>query len=103
MVLNLNNLSLASNAKVEDMVNGYKAIEQLIPQVNDPDLLAHTVRETSFRTNTSYIDNLLMPLIDNTNQLSTKVLEIAAKFESSNIGQIKVAVVKGIDLSLIHI
>ena len=53
-------------------------------------LLAHTVRETSFRTNTSYIDNLLMPLIDNPNQLSAKVLDIAAQFESSNIGQIKV-------------
>ena len=78
MVLNLNNLSLVSHAKVEDMVNGYKAIEKLIPQVNDPEILAHTVREVSFRTNTSYIDNLLMPLIDNPNQLSTKALEIAA-------------------------
>ncbi|MBT4587495.1 MAG: hypothetical protein HOC59_06250, partial [Gammaproteobacteria bacterium] len=97
MVLNLNNLSLASHAKVEDMVDGYKAIEKLIPQVNDPELLAHTVREVSFRTNTSYIDNLLMPLIDKPNQLSAKVLDIAAQFESSSIGQMKVGVVKDID------
>ena len=97
MVLNLNNLSLASHAKVEDMVNGYKAIEKLIPQANDPELLAHTVREVSFRTNTSYIDNLLMPLIDKPNQLSAKVLDIAAQFESSSIGQMKVGVVKDID------
>ena len=97
MVLNLNNLSLASHAKVEDMVNGYKAIEKLIPQVNDPELLVHTVREVSFRTNTSYIDNLLMPLIDKPNQLSAKVLDIAAQFESSSIGQMKVGVVKDID------
>jgi len=97
MVLNLNNLSLVSHAKVEDMVNGYKAIEKLIPQVNDPEILAHTVREVSFRTNTSYIDNLLMPLIDKPNQLSAKVLDLAAQFESSSIGQMKVGVVKDID------
>ena len=38
-----------------------------------------------------------MPLIDKPNQLSAKVLDIAAQFESSSIGQMKVGVVKDID------
>ena len=97
MVLNLNSLSLASYSKVDDMINGYKAVEKLMPQVNDPDLLASAVREASFRTDVSYIDNVLMPLINKPNDLSTKVVELAAQFESSNIGQMKVGVVKNID------
>ena len=97
MVLNLNSLSLASYSKVDDMINGYKAVEKLMPQVNDPDLLASAVREASFRTDVSYIDNVLMPLINKPNDLSARLIELAAQFESSNIGQMKVGVVKNID------
>ena len=97
MVLNLNSLSLASYSKVDDMINGYKAVEKLMPQVNNPDLLASAVREASFRTDVSYIDNVLMPLINKPNELSAKLVDLAAQFESSNIGQMKVGVVKNID------
>ena len=97
MVLNLNNLSLASHSKVEDMINGYKAVEKLMPQVNSPDLLASAVREASFRTDVSYIDNVLMSLVNKPSELSAKVIDLAAQFESSNIGQMKVGVVKNID------
>ena len=97
MVLNLNSLSLASYSKVDDMINGYKAVEMLMPQVNDLDLLANAVREASFRTDVSYIDNVLMPLINKPNDLSARLIELAAQFESSNIGQMKVGVVKNID------
>ena len=97
MVLNLNSLSLASYSKVDDMINGYKAVEKLMPQVNNPDLLANAVREASFRTDVSYIDNVLMPLINKPNDLSARLIELAAQFESSNIGQMKVGVVKNID------
>jgi len=97
MVLNLNNLSLASHSKVEDMINGYKAVEKLMPQVNSPDLLASAVREASFRTDVSYIDNILMSLVNKPSELSAKVIDLAAQFESSNIGQMKVGVVKNID------
>ena len=97
MVLNLNNLSLASHSKVEDMINGYKAVEKLMPQVNSPDLLASAVREASFRSDVSYIDNVLMSLVNKPSELSAKVIDLAAQFESSNIGQMKVGVVKNID------
>ena len=97
MVLNLNNLSLASYSKVNDMINGSKAVEKLMPQVNNPDLLVSAVREASFRTDVSYIDNVLMPLVNRPNDLSTKLVELAAQFESSNIGQMKVGAVKNID------
>ena len=97
MVLNLNNLSLASYSKVNDMINGSKAVEKLMPQVNNPDLLVSAVREASFRTDVSYIDNVLMPLVNRPNDLSAKLVELAAQFESSNIGQMKVGAVKNID------
>ena len=97
MVLNLNSVSLSSYSKVDDMINGYKAVEKLMPQVNNPDLLANAVREASFRTDVSYIDNVLMPLINKPNDLSARLIELAAQFESSNIGQMKVGVVKNID------
>ena len=97
MVLNLNNLSLASYSKVNDMINGSKAVEKLMPQVNNPDLLVSAVREASFRTDVSYIDNVLMPLVNKPNDLSAKLVELAAQFESSNIGQMKVGAVKNID------
>ena len=79
------------------MINGFKAVEKLMPQVNNPDLLANAVREASFRTDVSYIDNVLMPLINKPNDLSARLIELAAQFESSNIGQMKVGVVKNID------
>ena len=97
MVLNLNNLSLASYSKVNDMINGSKAVEKLMPQANNPDLLVSAVREASFRTDVSYIDNVLMPLVNRPNDLSAKLVELAAQFESSNIGQMKVGAVKNID------
>ena len=97
MVLNLNNLSLASYSKVNDMINGSKAVEKLMPQANNPDLLVSAVREASFRTDVSYIDNVLMPLVNKPNDLSAKLVELAAQFESSNIGQMKVGAVKNID------
>ena len=43
------------------------------------------------------IDNVLMPLVNRPNDLSAKLVELAAQFESSNIGQMKVGAVKNID------
>jgi len=80
LILNMNDLSIATYAKVQDIVDGYQAINKLLPIANDSEALAKAVTEASFRTNTSVIDNTLMGLIDKPNELSAKVFDLAAQF-----------------------
>ena len=97
MVLNLNDLSLATHAKVQDMYASYDAVSKLLPHVNDSDVLAKAVIEASLRTNVSAVENTLMPLVGKTSELSSKVMELAAQFESSSYSQIPVRLAKSID------
>jgi len=97
LILNMNDLSIATYAKVQDMVDGYQAISKLLPNVNDSELLVNAVTEASLRTNVSVVDNTLMSLINKPNELSTKVIDFAAQFESSSFSELKMGVVKNID------
>jgi ABC-type proline/glycine betaine transport system permease subunit/outer membrane murein-binding lipoprotein Lpp len=97
MVLNLNDLSLATDAKVQDMYGSYDAISKLQQYINEPDLLSQAVIEASLRTNVSAVENTLMPLVGKTSELSSKVMELAAQFESSSYSQIPVRLAKSID------
>ena len=97
MVLNLNDLSLATDAKVQDMFESYDAVSKLLPHIDDSEVLAKAVIEASLRTNVSAVEDTLMPLVDKANGLSSKVVELAAQFQSGSYGEIKVSLVKGID------
>jgi len=97
LILNMNDLSIATYAKVQDIVDGSQAINKLLPIANDSEALSKAVTEASFRTNTSVIDNTLMGLIDKPNELSAKVFDLAAQFESSNLAELKISAVKNID------
>jgi len=97
LILNINDLSIATNTKVQDIVDGYQAVTKLLPLANDSEALAKAVTEASFRTNTSVVDNTLMGLIDKPSELSAKVFDLAAQFESSNLAELKISVVKNID------
>ena len=97
LILNMNDLSIATYAKVQDIVDGSQAINKLLPIANDPEALSKAVTEASFRTNTSVVDNTLMSLIDKPSELSAKVFDLAAQFESSNLAELKISAVKNID------
>ena len=97
MVLNLNDLSLVTHAKVQDMFDSYDAVSKFLPYVNDSEVLAKAVVEASLRTNVSAVENTLMPLVGKTSELSSKVMELAVQFESSSYSQIPVRLAKNID------
>ena len=97
LILNMNDLSIATYAKVQDIVDGSQAINKLLPIANDSEVLSKAVTEASFRTNTSVVDNTLMSLIDKPSELSAKVFDLAAQFESSNLAELKISAVKNID------
>jgi glycine betaine/proline transport system permease protein len=97
LILNMNDLSIATYAKVQDIVDGSQAINKLLPIANDSEALSKAVTEASFRTNTSVVDNTLMGLIDKPSELSAKVFDLAAQFESSNLAELKISAVKNID------
>ena len=97
MVLSLNDLSLATHSKVQDMFDSYDAVSKLLPHIDDSEVLAKAVIEASLRTNVSAVEDTLMPLVDKANGLSSKVVELAAQFQSGSYGEIKVSLVKGID------
>jgi glycine betaine/proline transport system permease protein len=97
MVLNLNDLSLVTHAKVQDMFDSYDAVSKFLPYVNDSEVLAKAVVEASLRTNVSAVENTLMPLVGKTSELSSKVMELAVQFDSSSYSQIPVRLAKNID------
>ena len=97
LILNMNDLSIATYAKVQDIVDGSQAINKLLPIANDSEALSKAVTEASFRTNTSVVDNTLMGLIEKPSELSAKVFDLAAQFESSNLAELKISAVKNID------
>ena len=97
LILNMNDLSIATYAKVQDIVDGSQAINKLLPIANDSEALSKAVTEASFRANTSVVDNTLMSLIDKPSELSAKVFDLAAQFESSNLAELKISAVKNID------
>ena len=97
LILNMNDLSIATYAKVQDIVDGSQAINKLLPIANDSEALSKAVTEASFRTNISVVDNTLMGLIDKPSELSAKVFDLAAQFESSNLAELKISAVKNID------
>ena len=97
MVLNLNDLSLATDAKVQDMYGNYDAISKLLQHVDNPEILSKAVIEASLRTNVSAVENALMPIVNNATALSSKVNELAAQFNNGSYSEIKANLVKSID------
>ena len=97
MVLKLNDLSLATHSKVQDMFDSYDAVSKLLPYINDSEVLAKAVIESSLRTNVSAVEETLIPLVEKTSELSSKVMELVAQFESASYSQIPVRLAKNID------
>jgi len=97
MVFNLDILSISTHAKAQDMADSHEIVSDLIPLINDPEALSRAVKEASIRGEVSTVENVLMPLVDKTNELSIKVIELAGQYEAGNYGDIKVRAMANLD------
>jgi len=98
MVYNLDTLSISTHARVEQMADSYEIVtEELMPLVNSPEALVRAVKEAAIRTDVSTVENILIPLTNNANDLSAKVVELASRYDSGNYGDIKVRAVSNFD------
>ena len=97
MIFSLDELSISTYAKVQDMFDSNEIVSNLMPLVNDAEALSRAVKEASLRGDASVVENLLMPLVNQTNELSAKVIDIAAQYEAGNYGEIKVSVIANLD------
>ena len=97
MIFSLDELSITTHAKVQDMADSYEVVSNLMPLVNDPEALSRAVREASLRSDVSTVENVLMPLVNKTNELSAKVIDLAAQYEAGNYAEIKVNVIASLD------
>jgi len=97
MVFNLDTLSISTHAKTQDMADSHEIVSDLMPLINDPEALSRAVKEASIRGDVSTVENVLMPLVDKTNELSAKVIELAGEYEAGNYGDIKVRAMASLD------
>ena len=97
MIFSLDELSITTHAKVQDMVDSNEIVSNFMPLVNDPEALSRAVKEASIRTDVSIVENVLMPLVNKTNELGAKVIDIAAQYEAGNYVEIKVGVIANLD------
>ena len=114
MVYNLDTISIATHARVQEMADSNEIVSDLMPLVNDPEALVRAVKEAAIRTDVSTVENVLIPLTNKANELSAKVIELAGRYDAGNYGDIKVRAISSFDktverldrqyiLSLIHI
>ena len=97
MIFSLDELSIATHAKVQDMFDSNEVVSNLMPLVNDPEALSRAVKEASLRTDVSIVENVLMPLVNKTNELSAKIIDLSAQYEAGNYSEIKVNVIASLD------
>ena len=97
MVFNLDTLSISTHAKTQDMADSHEIVSDLIPLINDPEALSRAVKEASIRGDVSTVENVLMPLVNKTNELSAKIIELAGQYEAGNYGDIKVRAMASLD------
>ncbi|MDP6584755.1 MAG: proline/glycine betaine ABC transporter permease, partial [Anaerolineales bacterium] len=97
MIFSLDELSITTHAKVQDMVDSNEIVSNLMPLVDDPEAFSRAVKEASIRGDVSIVENVLMPLVNKTNEISAKVIDLAAQYEASNYAEIKVSGIANLD------
>ena len=97
MIFSLDELSISTYAKVQDMFDSNEIVSNLIPLVNNPEALSRALKEASLRGDASIVENVLIPLVNQTNELSAKVIDIAAQYDAGNYAEIKVSVIANLD------
>ena len=97
MIYNLDTLSISTPARAVEMTDSHEIVSELLPLVNDPEVLARAVKEAAVRTDVGTVENVLMPLTNKATELSAKVAELAGQYSAGNYGDIKVRAVASFD------
>ena len=97
MIYNLDTLSISTHARAVEMTDSHEIVSELLPLVNDPEVLARAVKEAAVRTDVGTVENVLMPLTNKATELSAKVAELAGQYSAGNYGDIKVRAVASFD------
>jgi len=97
MIYNLDTLSISTHARTVEMTDSHEIVSELLPLVNDPEVLARAVKEAAVRTDVGTVENVLMPLTNKATELSAKVAELAGQYSAGNYGDIKVRAVASFD------
>ena len=97
MIYNLDTLSISTHARVVEMTDSHEIVSELLPLVNDPEVLVRAVKEAAVRTDVGTVENVLMPLTNKATELSAKVAELAGQYSAGNYGDIKVRAVASFD------
>jgi len=97
MIYNLDTLSISTHARTVEMADSHEIVSELLPLVNEPEVLAKAVKEAAVRTDVGTVENVLMPLTNKATELSAKVAELASQYSAGNYGDIKVRAVASFD------
>ena len=98
LIQNINETSILSYEKAVDIIDGYKQVSNLEALVDNPETLAHAVKEASYRTNVSVVEEQLMPLVNDGQQLVAKVQQLATQFASDNLADLSERKVRMMDV-----
>jgi len=97
MIYNLDTLSISTHARTVEMADSHEIVSELLPLVNEPEVLAKVFKEAAVRTDVGTVENVLMPLTNKATELSAKVAELASQYSAGNYGDIKVRAVASFD------
>jgi glycine betaine/proline transport system permease protein len=103
IIININELSIATHDKITNMIDGNKILNKLEPLTNNPEELVRAVKEASFRGEVKVVEEQLMPLLDNTDNLAAKVNDLLIYFQSNGYADISIRSVNKIDKSISRI
>jgi glycine betaine/proline transport system permease protein len=99
LIQNINELSIATDAKVVDLIASAKQIASFDALRGNPEALAHAVKETALRTNVSAVEDLNAVASD-TPALLAKLSEMSAQLASSNLGELSGRAMRSLDTTI---
>jgi len=99
LIQNINELSIHTNTRVVDLIASVKQITNFDALRDNPEALAHAVKETALRTNVSAVEDLNTVASD-TPALLAKLSEMSSQFASSNLGELSGRAMKSLDTTI---
>ena len=99
LIQNLNELSIHTDAKVVDLIASAKQIANFDALKDNPEALAHVVKETALRTNIGAVEDLHTVASD-TPVLLAKLNEMSAQLASSNLGELSGRAMRSLDTTI---
>jgi len=99
LIQNINELSIHTHTKIVDLIASAKQIANFDALRDNPEALAHLIRESALRTNVSAVEDL-NSVASNTPALLAKLSEMSAQLASSNLGELSGRAMKSLDTTI---